>query len=809
MHVTWQEVRRALRSLVKSPRFTLTAIGTLALGIGASTAIFSVVHAVLLRPLPFPSPAAVVQLWQVNDEGGHGQFSDPNFEDIRQRSRSFEALARYRSSMASVSGVGDAVRVRVASVSRDFFDVLGVQPVLGRVFVAEELQPGGAPAAIVSFAYWQGHLGAERDLSGLEAVIQNQSYPIVGVLPPRIDFPDEVSVWTSEELLPRSTSRTAHNFRVIGRLASGVSVTAAAAETSAIARELYDRFGDDTWMVDAVVIPMHEELVGDSRPALLVLTGAVGFLLLVACANVVNLLLSRVSSRQSELTVSAALGASRMRLLAPFLVESAMLSLCGGALGTVLAAWGVRLLLAFEPGSLPRADSVGINLSVLVFSLSVSLAAAFVLALSAFVRAGRTNLSDGLRERRQSYAGDGMRAALVVSQVGLTLVLLVGAGLLGRSLWHLLDVDPGFRVERTLVMSLSHPAPQSPEDRAHLSQLQDQIVSRVQGLPGITRAGGVDRLPMSTGYRNGMFLIVKPGERLESFEDFGRLAEDPDRVGEAEYRAATATFFWAAGVPLRTGRLFEERDGPEAPHVALVSESLAERRWPDGDAVGELIEFGNMDGDLRLLRVVGVVGDVRHGGLDAEARPTLYVNARQRPPASLSVVMETESAAAAIPAVRALLRELAPDLPPRFRVMEDVVSDSYGARRFSLLLVGVFAAAALGLAFMGIYGVVALGVSQRTRELGVRIALGASEGDVLQLIVGQGARLAAFGVVLGMVAAFGLTRFLDSLLFEVSATDPVTFVALSVPLVLAALFASYVPARTAARTHPMVALRDE
>ena len=745
------------------------------------------------------------------------RFSDPNFTDIYARSRSFDALAQYNSTIVSVAGGSEPVRVRAAAVSREFFDVLAVAPLRGRVFVDEERREGGRLAVLVSFGYWQRYLGSEADFSKLELRISGHSYAVVGVMPPELDFPDAAALWMARELLPRYPSRTAHNWRAVGRLKENVSLDLARSEVSAIAGDVRSQLGEETWMTDAALVPLHEELVADVRPAMLVLTGAVGFLLLVACANVVNLLLARAAARHRELAVSAALGASRWQLTRPFLLEALILSLVGGALGILGSTWGVRALMAFEPGKLPRALDVGVGVGVsvpmLAFALGVSLATAAGLGLTAALRATSKSLQESLRESQRGELGRASsmreRSILVVSQVALTLVLLVGAGLLARSLFQLLAVDPGFRAEGQVVMELSHAVPDSEDDVLRLVRLQSQLLERLRSVPGVSRAGGVDRLPMSTGFRNGLFLIVKPGERVETLDDFQRLAEDPERVGEAEYRAASDGFFQAMGIPLVRGRLFEDRDDRAAPHVAVISESLVRAKWSGQDPIGALIEFGNMDGDLRLLRVVGVVGDIRHGGLDTEARPTIYTNTRQRPPVSFTVVMDAGSPQAVMAAARRITHELAPDIPPRFSTMGEVFRGSVADRRFNLLLLSVFGASALALAIMGIDGVISYGVTQRRQELGVRVALGASQSAVLSLIVGQGLRLILMGIGVGVLVAAMLTCYLESLLFEVSAIDPVLFSVLALALGAVGLAACYLPARQASRTDPMVALRND
>jgi predicted permease len=805
-----REIRAAVRGLVKDSRTTGAAVLTLAVGIGASTAIFSVVYGVLLRPLPYPEPDRIVQVWQVFEGGRRGQISDANFADLRGRNQSFEAFAEYASGVTSVVGGDEPARVRIARVSREFFDVLGVSPRLGRPFVEEELREGGPPAVLVSHGFWQRRLGGRADLSSQKLTFYGRVHSVVGVLPQGFAFPPEADVWVPRELDPVLPGRTAHNWLAIARLRD-VPLERAQADVSAIARDLRVTHGENTWMVDAAVVPLHEQLVGHVRSALVVLLAAVSFLLLVAAANVVNLLLARAARRQREVAVKSALGASRFLLVRSFLTESALLTVAGGGLGVLLAAWGVPLLLAVEPGKIPRSGEVGVSLPVLSFALGLAVVVSLVLGLTTALRSTKRGPSAYIGDRsRAGSSSTTLRSGLVVSQVALTLVLLVGAGLLARSLFRLLDVDPGFRRASALVVDLSQPYPENDAEKAALRRTQGEILERLRALPGARSAGIVDMLPLSSGSRNGAFLLQNSPDEVKSFEDFGRLMQDPTRTGMAEYRAASEGYFETMGIPLVRGRLFEASDDAEAPHVALVSQGLVQEKWPNEDPIGKLIQFGNMDGDLRLLRVVGIVGDVLHAGLDAPSRATIYTNARQRPPSDYSVVIGfIDGGAALATSTREVLRDVVPQIPPRFRAIEEVVSESLADRRFNAVLLGAFGGAALLLAVLGIYGVVSYGVTERTREIGLRMALGARPNDVLGLVVGQGSRLVAAGLAVGLPLAFGLTRLLSTLLFQVGAADPLTYVALVLGLGGIALLACYLPARQASRVDPMVSLRYE
>ncbi len=814
METLLQDMRYGIRMLLKNPGHTLVVVLTLALGIGACTAIYSVVYGVLLRPLPYPKPDQVVQVWQVDASGHLSRFTDPNFEDVRDSNHSFRALAQYSGGITSVSGGSEPARAMFSVVSRDFFPIMGVGPMLGRTLVDQEMREGALPA-IVSHAFWQRYLGGDPELSTKKLNLQNRVFDVVGVMPPGFRFPWATDIWVPRELYPRLPSRTAHNWHVIGRLKDDVTIEQARQELSAIARQLKRQHGEDTWMVDAAVVPLHEELVGRVRPALLLLLGAVMFLLLIAWANVINLLLAQATTRRKEFSVRMALGASRWRLARQLLTESLLLALLGGALGVLLADWCVTTLLMLEPGKLPRTEEIAIDAQVLLFALGISLFSATALGLACALRSNAQHLHESLKEGGHANSGERgerVRGILVASQVTLTLVLLVGAGLLGRSLLRLLDVDPGFRVENAMVMDLSYPSPSDDAARARVARLLAQVIERLRALPGVEQVGGVNAFPLGPGGGNGVFLIVQPHENINDFEDLGRLMRQPERIGYAEFRIASEGYFQAMGIPLLRGRMFGEHDGPDAPHVALISQSLAEKRWPNEDPIGKYIQFGNMDGDLRPFVIIGIVGDIRERGLDSRPRPTFYGYYKQRPASTynFSIVMRGRAEPAAITsAARGIVHELSPEVPPRFRTLEEIISTSLADRRFNLVVLGAFGATALLLAVMGIYGVMSFSVAQRTREIGIRMALGAQPHDVLRLVVARGMMLALAGVGLGLAASLVLTRFLRGLLFGITPTDPMTLAGVSVLLTAVALLACYVPARRATKVDPMAALRHE
>jgi predicted permease len=816
MSTLLQDLRYGFRMLAKNPGFTAVAVLTLALGIGANTAIFSVVYGVLLRPLPYPKPDQIVELREVNAKGGRMNFADPNFEDVRSQSHAFQGVAEYAAWLESVSGGSEPTRSMVASVSRDFFPLMRVGPVLGRGFATEEQRFGAAPVALVSYGYWKQYLGGTTDLARIKLTIESQLCSVIGVLPPGFRFPFDSDVWVPRELWERLPSRTAHNWHVVARLREGVPLAQARAELSGIAQRLKQQYGRDTNMTDVAVSPLRDALTSHVRPALLVLLGAVGFLLLVACANVVNLLLAQAAARERELAVRTALGAGRYRLVRQFLTEAVLLSVTGGALGIIAALWGVDALVALAPNNLPRLQDVSINLPVLSFTFALSVAVAAALGVFTALRATSGELQAVLAERGQGHTGTlrGQRLSRVIiaAQMAITVILLAGAGLLGRSLLRVLAVDPGFRTEHILTMDLAMPFAEKGTEKVQRVAFLSELFSRLRAVPGVREVGGVNGLPLTTGLADGTYILMNPQEKMPRMEDLERLFHDSTRTGDADYCVASQGYFRALGIPLLRGRLFDQRDTMDAPHVALISESLAREKWPNLDPLGRTIEFGNMDGDVRFLTVVGVVGDVREDSLEARPRPTIYVDYRQRPQATgrFTVVLRTETDPAVVfSAAREIVRGLDPNVPPSFSTFTEVFSASLKTRRFNLTLVGVFAATALVLAVAGIYGVMAYSVARRTHEMGVRIALGASAPDVLRLVLSQGMLTTVVGVAVGIAGSFALTRELQSLLFGVSATDPVTLAGGALLLSFAALLASYIPARRATKVDPMVALRHE
>jgi ABC-type antimicrobial peptide transport system permease subunit len=833
----WQDLRYALRMLLKNPGFAATSILTLALGIGASTAIFSVVYGVLLRPLPYRGAEQIVRLWEQSEPGGHMNFADPNFEDVRSESRSFESLAEFTVSMDTVASGNEPARMMVASVSRDFFEVMGAQPGFGRGFAPDEQRFQARGAALISDAYWRQALGQVRDLSSVHLQIVGAPYSVVGVMPAGFRFPENADVWIPREIFARYPSRTAHNWNVIGRLKDGVKINQVRTELTTIAQSLKQQYGQETMMTAVAIEPLREAMTGRVRSALLILLGGSGFLLVIACANVVNLMLAQAAGREKELSIRSALGASGSQLVRQFLTESLVLSLLGGTAGIVLAYWGLRGLLALAPDNLPRLEEVSISMPVLLFSLTVAIAAAMALGVLTALRTASADPRSALSESGRGQSGtlrkQRMNRAIVAGQLATAVVLLVGAGLLGRSLMRVLATDSGFRIDGVLTMELRLPENMNKSDRV---LFLSSLLTRLRQLPGVEEVGGSNVLPLGDGFHpDGSYVLMNPDqispqiqklmERLASgsldkdpahldelLRFFDQAFQDRAHMGEANYAVVSEGYLKSLNIPLLDGRLFDERDSIDTPHVALVSQSLAKEKFPNGNAVGHSIEFGNMDGDPRLLTVIGVVGDVRDESLEAPPRPTIYVNYRQRPQSTGAFTIffrATGSPDAAFAAARTILRGLDPSIPPRFSTLANIYSASLGARRFSLILGGIFASIALLLSLAGIYGVTSYSVVQRTREIGVRMALGATKREVLGLVLLEAIGTGSLGVAVGILLSLAVTRWMQSQLFEVSATDPLTLVGVALLLVLVSLLACWIPGRRAAQVDPMVALRYE
>lgn len=811
-----QDMRYSIRVMRRNMGATVVSVLTLTLGIGASSAIFSVVYGVLLRPLAYEKPERIVRVWEVSPKGTQMQFADPNFEDLRAQNRSLQGLAEFDSGLVSVSGGAEPKRLNVAAVSEDFFSILRVQPVIGHGFSESDRRRGTSLSVLVSYAYWKQDLNGMKDFSPIKLVVAGQPASIVGVLPPGFRFPEDSDIWVPRETQERLPSRTAHNWRVIGRLEDGVSVESARADLSAIGRRLKQQYGHDITLVDINLSPLLESMTSQARPVLLILLGAVGFLLLVACANVMNLLLAQATAREGELAIRAALGASRGRMIRQFLTEALMLALLGGAFGVLAAYSSVNTLLAIAPADIPRLQEVSVQWPVLLFAFGLSVLVAAGLGVLTAWRATSAEVREALMEGGRAQAGPSasrrLGRAIIAAQIAMTLVLLVGAGLLGRSLLRVLAVDPGFRTEHIVTMDLALGGAEDDAVKQRHVQLIGELFDRLRALPGVQDVGGTSVLPLTTGLYGGTYLLLDSADKLPPMEDLMRMFQNPGRTGQADYCAASEGYFRALGIPLVKGRLFDDRDALNAPHAAVISESLAREKWPGQDPLGRVIEFGNMDGDIRPLTVVGVVGDVRGDALEQPSRPVIYVNYRQRPQKAwtFTVVVRTQqNPANLVSSARRIVRDLDPTVPPAFNTFTQVVATSLSTRRFTLVLVGIFAITALLLAVIGLYGVMAYLVERRTREIGVRMALGASAANVLRLVLKQAMATTLIGVALGMIASFVLTRTMRSLLFQISATDPLTYAGVALLFLAVALLAAYLPARRATQVDPMIALRHE
>src|SRR5271170_1389377 len=813
----WQDFKYGVRQLLKNPGVTAVMVLTLALAIGATTAIFSVVYGVLLRPLPYSESSRIMAVFEVSSTGRPNRVADPNFDDFRDQNRSFQAIAKYNDDVVSVSGGSQPTRTTVSSVSPDFLKVFGIQPILGRDFSVDDAKKGAGPTVLVSYGYWKEHLGSPQELSQSHLKINGAVYSVIGVLPAGFRFPTDVDLWLPADLEGENPSRTSHNYSAVGRLRDGVTVAQANGEISVIARRIHATSNEqgDYLLKDGMALPLQDSITGKARTPLLVLLCAVGFLLLVACANVANLLLAQASVRERELAIRSALGAARERLIRQFLTEAFLLSLAGGGLGVLGALGGVAGLIALAPENLPRLESVSISVPVLVFAFLLSTAVAAGLGAFTAARATsedpREGLAEGGRGQAGSQSSQRVGQIVVAAQIAITLVLVIGAGLLGRSLMKVLEVNPGFRVDKIVAMDISLPWVEDPKAKAGQGIFFANLIDRLKQIPGVRKVGATSVLPMvEGGLPDGMFLLMSQNEVPKTMDGFGALFQHKERLGSADFCVATDGYFQVLGIPLIRGRIFDEHDGADSPHVAVISESLARERWPKQDPIGHTIEFGNMDGDLRLLTIVGIVGDTHEYGLDAPPRPTVYVNLFQRPRAAITLTMLSDADTASVSsAARGILQGLDPEIPVKFQTFSQVYSASLGSRRFNVILIGFFGLVALLLATAGVFGVMAYAVNRRTHEIGVRVALGAGSGDVLRMVIAEGMRAILIGVGIGIVGALVLTRTVQSLLFGVTSTDPLTFGAVTLLLVGTALLACLVPARRATRVDPMVALRHE
>ena len=800
-----QDLRYAVRSLFRQPSFALTAILTLALGIGSTTAIFSVVNAVLMRPLPFEEPERIVAVMNYLTRTGSTStnVSAPDFHDWKRQSQSFEALAYYAGGEWSVTVNGAADYALAFRVTPGFFETLRAKTSVGRLLTEEEQRPGGPLAVVITDAYWRRQFNSDPRVIGTPVKFSDRIFTVAGVLEPGMRFPSRADFYYPAWVQPETASRSGHNYRAIGRLRSDVSIEQARQEMTAIARGLEQAYPETNKGKMVTILPLREFVVGSMQQTLAVLFGAVGLVLLIACANVANLLLVRSSVRAREMVVRAAGGASRARLVRQLLTESAVLGIAAGLVGAWLARLGVRGLIALAPTTLPRINEVQVDADALGFALLIALAASFLFGLAPALQVSRVQLVDGLR---QGGKGSSMgartgwaRNAFVIAEVALAVVLVVGAALLARSLAALTAVDMGFDTEQLLVLTTAVPV-RTGADAPKATAFYRDLLADLRSTPGINSAGGVTSLPTQVRSTGGY-----------SVEGGGAADQVGATVPPAVLNVVTPDYFKTMRVPIRSGRDFRDGDRLDAPFVAIINETLARTIFGNGDALGRRIQCG-LDSP-EFMTIVGVVADVRTGGPALPAQPEIYMPYEQhpRPATSMNIVARTNMSdpLALVETVRRKVSAMNPDVPLKATTMTGTLETASATPRFRAWLLVVFAGVALVLALAGVYGVMAYTVSQRVPELGVRIALGATPQHIMRLILGHGAILAIAGLVLGLVLAFLSGRLLEGLLFGVTARDPIILIAVTAVVAVATLAACYIPGRRAVRVDPMIALRAE
>jgi putative ABC transport system permease protein len=802
-----QDLRYAARMLAKNPGFTAVAVIALALGIGANTAIFSVVNTVLLRPLPYKDPEQLVMVWE--DATKHGYPRDTptaaNYIDWRDQNSVFSGMAAIDEINLNLTNAGDPERLKGRRVSANLFALLGVEPQLGRVFNAAEDQPGAQHVAVLSHRLWQRRFGGDANIVNKTLTLDGEAYTVTGVMPARFEFPEkDVEIWVPIAFDAReAANRNRHYLEVVARLKPGVTLEQAQTEMTTIGARLQQQYPQTNTDIGVAVTSLHEHLVGDIKPALLILLGAVGLVLLIACANVANLLLARAAIRQKEIALRVALGARRWRLLRQFLTESVLLATIGGTLGLAIAFGGLLLLRSFIPENISQAREITLDLKVLGFTLLVSILTGLIFGLAPAIQAVRMNQSETLKEGgRDSVTGRSgkrLRGLLVTAEVAVSLVLLIAAGLLINSFLRLRNTDPGFRVDHLLTMKVELPYPKY-EQAQRRNEFFNNVVQRVQSIAGVRSAAVTVNLPL---YRQGNSISIQIA---------GRPEPPPGQEPIIVTRMISPGYFETMGIPLVSGRQLTDHDTEKSPNVVVISETMARRYWPGEDAIGKRIAAGRVTSDADWIQVIGVVKDVHQFELSADPKPQMYLSYRQAEffwPEDLVVRTDVDPASLAA-TVRNAVWEIDKEQPvSNIRTMEDILADSIARQRFSMLLLGVFAGVALLLAAVGIYGVMSYSVAQRTHEIGIRMALGAQTSAVLKLAVGYGLKLVVAGVVIGLVAAFVLTRLMSTLLFGITATDPATFALISLLLIAVAAIASYIPARRATKVDPLIALRYE
>jgi len=803
-----QDLRTGSRTLLKKPGFTAVAIIILALGIGANSAIFSTINAVLLRPLPYDKPEQLVWIWSSNPVSNIKQepASLPDFFDWRDQSQSFEDMAGFAPWLPILTGQGEPERVPCGMVSASIFPLLGAEAALGRTFSAEEDQPGKNRVVILGHNLWQRRFGMDREIIGKSITLNGIPHTVVGVLAGSFQYPapddrKATELWIPLGYDPNKMPRRLDFLNVIARLKSGVHLSQAQADISTVAARLQQEYPETNAGWSVTMVPLHERFVGDIRPPLLLLIFAVSFLLLVACANVANLLLVRSAARQKEVAIRAALGATRRRLVQQFLTESLLLALIGGAFGLLLAWIGIRVLVILSPSNIPRIEQATLDMSVVAFTLLISLLTGIIFGLVPALRASDGGINETLREAgRNTNEGAGgrrVRSLLAITEIALVILLLIGSGLMMRSFIRLQQVSLGFDPEHMLTTELTLPRPRYKQDHLVISFITS-LTDRVKAMPGVQDAAIVTTVPLG-GQVPIMDFIIE-----------GRPPLPAGQINDAQWQIVSPSYFRTMGIRILNGRAFEERDSFDATRVIIISDSMAQRYWPGEDPVGKQIQIKD-SGSEDWLTIVGIVADVRQVGLDLEPYPQMYEVYTQNPGRDMALMVRTDSdPMGMVSAVRTQIVALDQDLALyNVRTMEEVLADSISRPRFNTRLMGILTSVALILMIVGVYGVISYSVSQRTNEIGIRMALGAGQGRISRMILVQGLKLALVGIALGLGAAFALTRLMSSLLFTVSATDKLTFISVPAIVAVVVLVACYVPARKAAKVDPAVALRYE
>jgi putative ABC transport system permease protein len=797
-------MRYGLRMFLKNPVFTAVAVITLALGIGANTAIFSVINGVLLSPLPYAGPDQLAMVWVDNRQQGvrDDTTSFPDFLDWRDRNKTFQGMSGIRDHGVCLTGVGEPEVLRAAAVSSNFFQLMGVNPAQGRGFTSEEERPSKVKVIVLGHGLWQRRFGADPGILNKTIMLNYEPRLVVGIMPPGFQFPNKAELWAP--LAPNEglrATRGAFWLPVVGRLKAGVTRAQAQADMDLIASQLEQQYPDTNAGIGVNVVLLKDQVVGNIRTLLLVLLCAVAFVLLIACANVANLLLARAAARQREVAVRATLGATRPRTVRQLLTESLLLSVVGGALGLLLAWWGLASLLKFSPANIPRLDNVHLDARALCFTFGLSLLTGVIFGLAPALQTSQIDIGETLKEGSRSSGGLRMqrvRSAFIVAEVALALVLLIGAGLLIRSFWHLRQISPGFKPEHLLTLQLGLPRNKYPEGDPVVTFYQ-QLQERLAAIPGVESSSATSAVMLPKLPNSGSFSIKN------------RPSDPRERLVELPFDSILPNYFQTMGIQLLRGRAFTAQDAGGAPAVAIVNETFAKHYFPNDDPIEKQFAFGDANVKPNWIRIVGVVRDTKRQGLDAPIRIESWMPHAQMPSDSMHVVVRTAGdPQALIGAVREAVWSLDRDLPIlQIQTMEQILAEAVAQRRLNMFLLGLFAAVALILAAIGIYGVMSYVVTQRTHEIGIRMALGAQIGDVIRLVVGQGMRLALLGVGIGLIATLALTRLMATLLFSVSATDPLTFIAIAVLLLAVALLACWIPARRAAKVDPVIALRFE